>query len=87
VTQLERDNCQLKFENETLRYRISERSFSVSMISDTPTILPNKIITISSHQRQVRDRSYSIPSSIMIITHENERLTRSLSSLNCIRNR
>ncbi|CAF0744396.1 unnamed protein product [Adineta ricciae] len=86
VTQLERDNGQLKFENETLRYRLRERSFSVSMIVDKPTILPNQIPPVSSNTEPVRNRAFSI-SSTMLLTHDHERITRSLSSLNCILNR
>ncbi|CAF4209704.1 unnamed protein product [Adineta steineri] len=86
VTQLERDSCQLKFENETLRYRLRERSFSVSMISDKPARLPLTLISIPSQQERIRDRTYSI-STTMLTSHENEHITRSLSSLNCILNR
>ncbi|CAF0888426.1 unnamed protein product [Adineta steineri] len=86
VTQLERDNCQLKFENETLRYRLRERSFSVSMISDKPARLPHTLISIPSQEERIRDRTYSI-STTMLTSHENEHITRSLSSLNCILNR
>ena len=85
VTQLERDNGQLKFENETLRYRLRERSFSVSMITDKPTILPNQFLPVSSNTEPVRDRAFSISSTILV-THDHERITRSLSSLNCILN-
>jgi len=74
ATQIERDNCQLKFENETLRYRLRERSLSVSIPSDNPI----KLTPILPKKSQVRHRAFSL-SSMMIISHENERMTRSLS--------
>ncbi|CAM4928714.1 unnamed protein product [Rotaria socialis] len=86
VVQFERDNCQLKFENETLRYRLRERSLSISMPSDNPITVPTESISVSSPNRQGRNRACSL-SSIMNIAHENESITRSLSSLNCILNR
>jgi len=76
ATQLERDNDQLKFENETLRYRLHERSLSVSIPSDNPI----KLTSILPRKSQVRHRAFSL-SSMIIISHENERMTRSLSSL------
>ncbi|CAF3996248.1 unnamed protein product [Rotaria magnacalcarata] len=86
VVQFERDNCQLKFENETLRYRLCERSLSISIPSDNPITLPTESISVFSPNRQGRNRACSL-SSIMNIAHENESITRSLSSLNCILNR
>ncbi|CAF3924289.1 unnamed protein product [Rotaria sordida] len=83
VIQLERDNCQLKFENETLRYRLHERSLSISIPLNNQIIFPNKSITIPIQKLQGRNRACSL-SSIIIIAHKNECITRSLSSLNCI---
>ncbi len=86
VAQLERDNGQLKFENETLHYRLRERSLSVSTPSDNPVILPPKPTAISPPEEKVRQRACSLPT-LPITAHENECKTRSLPSLNCILNR
>ncbi|CAF3690128.1 unnamed protein product [Rotaria sp. Silwood1] len=89
VIQLERDNDQLKFENETLRYRLRERSLSVSIPLDNQILIvstESSTIMPTTQKRQGRKRACSL-STITIIAHENERITRSLSSLNCILNR
>ncbi len=72
TAQLERDNSQLKFENETLHYRLRERSSSVS-------IIPIKLTPpLSLRKKQIRHRARSLPS-IKIIPDDNESLTRSFS--------
>jgi hypothetical protein len=82
VTQLDRDNCQLKFENETLLYRLRQRSMSVSISSDNFKIPPVKSTFIFQPKRQIRKRACSL--SLPITTaRENEHRARCLS-LNCI---
>jgi len=76
LAQLERDNRQLTFENETLLYSLRQRSLT---IVDIPTS------KLNIHSKFLPNRAHSFPSIITTIP-KNERLTRSLS-LNCIFNR
>ena len=89
VGQLDRDNRQLKFENETLLYRLRQRSLSGSLSTTFPT---EPVIVRSPPspsplppQRPVRSRarSFSSPSTGR---HHSESLTRSVS-LHCILHR
>ncbi|CAF4215364.1 unnamed protein product, partial [Rotaria magnacalcarata] len=81
VALLERDNQQLTFENETLLYRLRQRSLSVSITS------PPKSNINSRSTQKVRNRARSFSSIIATNnTHVDGHLARS-SSLNCILNR
>ncbi|CAF1214956.1 unnamed protein product [Adineta steineri] len=72
LAQLERDNRQLTFENETLFYRVRQQSISSPL---KPTLKFD--LNINSTQN-IRDRAQSF-SSILINSHEKECLPRSLS--------
>ena len=85
--QLERDNRQLKFENETLRYRLLERSSSISKLTDKPiesippiptSIPPPPPPPVVPRKERIRYRSLSL-SSLINSRHENEQMKRSLS--------
>jgi len=70
IAQLERDNCQLTFENETLLYRIRQRPLSMSLTS--------KSILSSRSTPKIRDRANSF-SSLITNSHEIQALPRALS--------
>ena len=74
LAQLERDNLQLKFENETLLYRVRQQPLSLKSTT--------KLNSTSSS----RNRANSSTSIIIPNKNRNERLTRSLS-LNYFLNR
>jgi hypothetical protein len=67
LAQLDRDNRQLKFENETLLYRVRQQPLSLkptTKLNSTPSNLRNRALSFTS---------------IIPNKHRNERLTRSLS--------
>lgn len=74
--QLERDNAQLKFENETLRYRLQEYSLPISTPADTP----NELISNPIRKVLRRKRAHSL-SSTRIVIFDHQRKTRSLVSI------
>lgn len=79
---LDRDFRQLKFENETLRYRLQDQTTSF-FLPTGETI--ESIATIGSDspciEQSSRHRSSSVSSVENLLT-ENDRLTRSMSSFN-----
>lgn len=76
LAQLERDNRQLTFENETLLYSLRQRS---------PTISNNSFASIIAHSKLPRpNRAHSFSS--LIPTTKTNPMKPSLS-LNCILNR
>ena len=89
TSQLERDFIQLKFENETLRYRLQDQTSSISL---PPGQTIEALVTIPSPpsppplrpphpvpEQRIHHRSSSFSSFPSCIA-ENDRLTRSLSS-------
>ena len=86
VVQLERDNSQLKFENETLRYRLHEQSLTTPLASENQIMCTTELTTILPLKRNIENQACSF-STIKYAPDRNERITRSLSSLNCILNR
>lgn len=82
VAQLERDNQQLTFENETLIYSLRQRSLSISIAEPQRTTY-----LISRPIRKLGQRAKSFASIFPNINeHDKKRIRRSLS-LNCISNR
>lgn len=92
TSQLERDFGQLKFENETLRYRLQDQTSSISLqpgqtiesltvISPPVTVSssPPPSATTTTTEQPTRYRSSSVSDSQTPIA-ENDRLTCSLSS-------
>jgi regulator of replication initiation timing len=73
LAQLERDNRQLTFENETLLYSLRQRSFTISKMN------------VHTKPRPTSTRAHS-SSSMTTTTTEHDRVKRSVS-LNCIYNR
>lgn len=80
--QLERDNGQLKFENETLRYRLQQCSGG-SVLTPTDNSPIELVISKPTRKNPLRQRSNSF-SSTNILIFDNQRKTRSLI---CIFNR
>ncbi len=71
--QLERDNGQLKFENETLRYRLQDCSLSIS----TPTDPPIEVVQQPIRKVWPRKRASSLSSTRLIFV-DDPRRARSL---------
>lgn len=82
TSQLERDFGQLKFENETLRYRLQDQTTSISLpTNETIESLSTVVSDCSGVEQENRHRSSSVSSTENLLT-ENDRLTRSMSSFN-----
>jgi regulator of replication initiation timing len=74
LAQLERDNRQLTFENETLLYRVRQRTLSLNP--------PSRLNSIPSSKQKLHHRAYSFSSIFQTNQNVNTRPKRSLS-LDC----